>query len=223
VKKFIVISLLVLITGIIGVNGWALSFTFNGKITEADGPAPMKIGDNVNGIFGYIYKSTSQGGAAQIYFTVHSGNFVMKNIYPTLVGTEDVWVNEVWSEIKRNEIILREENSDLTRIGSGDWTETFMQGASFDFKNTHGSNIFSDFKNMPMTLPIKLFNYISISGYNDAISINPDNVFNWSASIDPRSIKILGGPLAPVPEPTTMLLLGSGLLGLTGFRKKLKR
>jgi hypothetical protein len=27
----------------------------------------------------------------------------------------------------------------------------------------------------------------------------------------------------PVPEPTTMLLLGSGLLGLWGFRRKFKK
>jgi hypothetical protein len=37
------------------------------------------------------------------------------------------------------------------------------------------------------------------------------------------SVRITGDPIAPVPEPSTMLLLGSGLIGILGFRKRLRK
>ena len=38
-----------------------------------------------------------------------------------------------------------------------------------------------------------------------------------------KMAELAKGESAPIPEPTTMLLLGSGLVGLWGVRRKLKK
>jgi hypothetical protein len=74
------------------------------------------------------------------------------------------------------------------------------------------------------------------------ISLNSNA--NWGWSLDQTALGVSGeyltadghvsnnlnGPYqmqlsasAPVPEPASLILIGSGLLGLAGFRKKLKK
>jgi hypothetical protein len=47
--------------------------------------------------------------------------------------------------------------------------------------------------------------------------------FTLDSSVFTLDYESGSGASAPVPEPATLLLLGSGLLGMAGFRKKIKR
>ena len=51
------------------------------------------------------------------------------------------------------------------------------------------------------------------------------NISGWATSttsITDPFWGLVGGP-NPIPEPTTMLLLGCGLIGLAGFRRRFKK
>jgi hypothetical protein len=54
---------------------------------------------------------------------------------------------------------------------------------------------------------------ISLDGINEIVGRNAE-------AYDENDITLDGGKVAPVPEPATILLLGAGLAGLAGIRRK---
>jgi len=63
-------------------------------------------------------------------------------------------------------------------------------------------------------IPTQAWFFSFLSGRNDPTPQSDDFVYAWA---------VHDGDVAAVPEPNTLLLLASGLIGMVAFRKKFKK
>jgi hypothetical protein len=217
-RKFFLLMLSVLMAMLCYTNVFATPMVSSGVDADADYFAGVR------------YRSFANTGGGEMYLGV-----------PDLgVGANRSEINLTWAS-GPNSVSFSYDLTDLTSSADGEEIEYNIGNlgtlnrlqisvvsrdtdSSVSFENVYlGSELLGNFggpgwNNWTVT-DIDLSSGFMLTG--DIILSGP---FSASQELSKVEVLVGSGSPAPVPEPTTMLLLGTGLAGLAGFgRKKFKK
>lgn len=160
-----------------------------------------------------------QGGSqsGNIFYGVHGNGATMTISLPDLTGYYNLQLNValaapegIWEYIHRDSLYITGTSGQIDSIRPQMPLPTQDPRTSYSLR--------SQIHSIDLDYQFQDFEYVIDSNLNSL-------TFTFAATADAEfvgidSVRITG---APVPEPTTLLLLGTGIIGLIGFRRKFKK
>lgn len=148
----------------------------------------------------------------------------------TITGTANVglWITHGDSPFTVDWAITSSAFSGVLESGTAAWSSTFLFENAFQYDIYSGSFSIPNLSLAPGTYWLQLGNAVTTPAASFSIfwdrSVGPSQAFDGPGIPDPagsESFQIIGNVnTSGVPEPSSVLLIGSGLLGLAGLGKR---
>ena len=149
-------------------------------------------------------------------------NWDSVNGWRPFIDDIDGWGENVRFEIYNNKISLSDHFSEPISIEAGEWYQiavSYDDTASTINFYFNGQSVGTVNSSMPA-----FDDYFEMGrglyGGDEYLYGSMDDIYIYDRALDGSEIENLYTGAAPVPEPATMFLFGTGLAGLVGWRKK---